>query len=629
MSTGRRTEFREAMERSRRFLGRSERQNDTPSDDRSSTLLEHVSIRQRASAEARFAAKHELPTDAPGPLERLSILSGDDTDYAETVHARLEAMRGRILESSPLDLEATPSELPLDTPRWVVGEDSNQEIDQTVPIWREVLNHQRNLKPLEPLGEAELGSPQVIASRPASTSAAHAGFWPPLLTSRQGYNFSEWQHGPSNRMATQAANEIIDYPGTRLNPLLIHGGSGTGKSHLLWSVGDVLYTGLPDRDVRLVTAETFPAESLPSGWDDTLMQASALLIDDADRIIRRPGGVEMLAKMVGWAIDIGAQVLLTSSRRLAADSLPIGRLRQALASGVHVELGTPSDDTLLLYLRRKSLSRGISLTDPQLRVIVGRSRGEWSRTKADFEAVCLALEAGAELLGPEDVTALLSGEEPPMRDSEIETVLDADSIGARIVTEVLDSVLSEPADSRAEIVSQQIDLEDDYIAPEIHLPPSHLAAERLAGDQLRVHLQDIDRLAQEASSIPRIPAGTNLDALTDSAMDRLESIIHEHRFELRELTDEISGISERIGSASETELVSFADRMLAIENHLGKLRELTNGELPPPVDDFDPSELIKPVQHKVLVPLVEEEILEPQRAILRPIKRRVLLPAVE
>ncbi|MEE3310477.1 MAG: DnaA/Hda family protein, partial [Candidatus Thermoplasmatota archaeon] len=454
-----RTPLRDAMERSRRFLGESERPDPSPAGK--STLLDNVSIRERARAEARFAARHDLPSNAPSPLERLSILSGDDSDYAETVHARLEAMRGRILEDSPLKLDSRASDLPAGTPRWVTGEDGPNTRDPIVPIWREVLDQHRGLNPPESLGEVELGSPQISDPGPAPSSEEFAGYWPPYLTERPGLDFSTWQQGPSNRIATQAASEVIDYPGRRLNPLLIHGTSGTGKSHLLWAIGESLHSAIPDRDVRLITAETFP-EHLPDGWDDLLLYASSLLIDDADRILMRPTGAANLANVVGWAIDIGAQVIFTSSRRLAADSLPIGRLRQAITSGVHVELGTPSESTMLMMLRRNTLSRDVSLTDPQLQVIVSRSRGQWSRAKADFETVCLALDSGASLMGAVDVRTLLSGEPPTMSDDAVEEAMDTDSRGAQIVAEVLDAVLPEPAEHRAEIISERLDVTDDY-----------------------------------------------------------------------------------------------------------------------------------------------------------------------
>ncbi|MDE0707927.1 MAG: DnaA/Hda family protein [Candidatus Poseidoniales archaeon] len=614
-----RTPLRDAMERSRRFLGESSRK--PPDSEGKSTLLDHISIRERARAEARFAARHDLPANAPSPLERLSILSGDETDYAETVHARLEAMRGRILEGSPLNLDPQQSKLPADTPRWVIGEDGPSSRDPIVPIWREVLDQHRGLNPAEPLSGAELGSPQISDPGPAPSSMEYAGHWPPYLTERSGLDFARWQEGPSNRIATQASNEVIDYPGRRLNPLLIYGTSGTGKSHLLWATGESLHASIPDRDVRLITAETFP-EHLPDGWDDLLLYASTLLIDDADRILMRPSGAAILANIVGWAIDIGAQVILTSSRRLAADSLPIGRLRQAISSGVHVELGTPSEATMLLMLRRNTLSRGVSLTDPQLQVMVSRSRGQWSRVKADFETVCLALDSGALIMGAADVRTLLSGEPPTMTDHIVEDEMDTDARGAQIVSEILDAVLPEPAEHRAEIISERMAVTDDYIPPEITLPSSLEAAESLTADTLRGHLEEIAERGSKSTSAPEIPVGQNIDALTDSALEHLESIIHEHRFELRELNREIHHISRRVNSASSDELVSFTDRMLAIEGHLDKLQELGAGEYAPPIDEFDPGDLIQATDIPVLIP----DYSEPQMAILWPLKRRVLLP---
>ena len=100
-------------------------------------------------------------------------------------------------------------------------------------------------------------------------------------------------------------------------------------------------------------------------------------------------------------------------------------------------------------------------------------------------------------------------------------------------------------------------------------------------------LDEIASRGSKSTSAPEIPVGQNIDALTESALGHLENIIHEHRFELRELNREIQHISRRVDSASPDELVSFTDRMLAIEGHLDKLQELSAGEYAPSVDDFD------------------------------------------
>ena len=262
------------------------------------------------------------------------------------------------------------------------------------------------------------------------------------------------------------------------------------------------------------------------------------------------------------------------------------------------------------------------MTDPQLQVIVSRSRGQWSRAKADFETVCLALESGALLVGAVDVRELLSGEAPTIVEASEESSIDVETKGAQIVADVLDSVLPESVDNRAEIVSERVQLSDDYVPPELHLPTSSEAINSLSADSLRGHLKDIADRGKRANITPQIPVGNNIDALTDSALDNLEKIIHEHRFELRELNREIHHISRKVDTASSDELVSFTDRMLAIENHLDKLQELGAGEYAPEIENFNPSDLIEPRKHPVLVP----EKVEPGKAILWPLKRRVLLP---
>ena len=225
-------------------------------------------------------------------------------------------------------------------------------------------------------------------------------------------------------------------------------------------------------------------------------------------------------------------------------------------------------------------------------------------------------------MGAVDVQTLLSGDQPTMVEEVAEESMDTDARGAQIVSEVLDAVLPEPAEHRAEIISERMEVTDDYVPPEITLPSSLDAAESLTSDTLRGHLEEIAERGSKSTSQPEIPVGKNIDALTDSALNHLESIIHEHRFELRELNREIHQISRKVDSASSDELVTFTDRMLAIEGHLDKLQELSVGEYAPEIKDFNPGELIQATEIPVLIP----DYSEPQMAILWPLKRRVLLP---
>lgn len=60
-----------------------------------------------------------------------------------------------------------------------------------------------------------------------------------------------------NQAAHVAAIEVSDFPGKMHNPLVICGGVGLGKSHLLHAIGNRVSVNFPDLNVYHTMAETF------------------------------------------------------------------------------------------------------------------------------------------------------------------------------------------------------------------------------------------------------------------------------------------------------------------------------------------------------------------------------------
>ena len=52
--------------------------------------------------------------------------------------------------------------------------------------------------------------------------------------------------GPSNRLAAAAARRAAESPGTSYNPLVVYGGPGMGKTHLLTAVGHLASAVRPE-----------------------------------------------------------------------------------------------------------------------------------------------------------------------------------------------------------------------------------------------------------------------------------------------------------------------------------------------------------------------------------------------
>lgn len=92
--------------------------------------------------------------------------------------------------------------------------------------------------------------------------------------------------GPSNRMARAAAEMVVSRLG-EISPLVIHGPSGTGKTHLLEGIVSLVRERHPGISVMLVAAEQFTTTFLQSlhgsglpGFRRSYRSLDMLLVDD-------------------------------------------------------------------------------------------------------------------------------------------------------------------------------------------------------------------------------------------------------------------------------------------------------------------------------------------------------------
>ncbi len=151
---------------------------------------------------------------------------------------------------------------------------------------------------------------------------------------------------PGNSEALHFAREIAAAPGKRFNPLLLVGGTGLGKTHLLQGVAHALRSrGV---DALYVSGEQFRNEVLDAitrkrmqPLRDRYRSAPALLVDDLAFLPISPKAQEELLHTFDALHGRGHQLVL------AADRLPrelpglSDALRSRLEMGLVVELGAP------------------------------------------------------------------------------------------------------------------------------------------------------------------------------------------------------------------------------------------------------------------------------------------------
>jgi hypothetical protein len=339
-----------------------------------------------------------------------------------------------------------------------------------------------------------------------------------------------------------------------------------------------MHTRSPEAEVRIIVGGSFPSR-LSDDWVDAVQGCSTLLIDDIQLVGQ--DNEENLGIIIDSCLNFGVQVVITSGENCNYS----GILGGALRSSVEVNLGNPDVMTLVLFMRNRALVRGIPLSDEQLRVIAVAADRDWSVAASGFEAVALAIEAGAEPFGVGDIETILSGEELVMRGDDGLIAWDTERTGQRIVREVLDHVLPKERQPNVDIISELESIVDDYQPPELMPDTSRDAVDSLIERHLgreKGALEDArDRI--ELSGLPTTleePRGEvpNIDLMGEGFLDRLESRLSRHQDELISLHGQMEDISSKIEDAEPKELVEMADKMLEIERKLSRISKLGAGE---------------------------------------------------
>jgi chromosomal replication initiator protein len=195
----------------------------------------------------------------------------------------------------------------------------------------------------------------------------------PRNLSRPLRRLEDFVTGPSNRLAHAAAVEMVRTAGATFNPLLIHGGIGLGKTHLLEAIGHGLRTRHTGLTVIQATAEAFTNSFLDairtgglSPFRSRFRSVGALLVDDVHFLAAKRATQHEFLHTFNTLFAGGVPIVM------AADQHPrkIARLTDELATrflgGMVVKLDAPDLATRRAILRAKAAARGVDLPEAVL-----------------------------------------------------------------------------------------------------------------------------------------------------------------------------------------------------------------------------------------------------------------------
>ncbi len=216
------------------------------------------------------------------------------------------------------------------------------------------------------------------------------------------YNFDNFVVGDNNVLAANACIAIAKNPGTAFNPCLIYGGVGLGKTHLIQSIGNYIYSEFDNARVVYVTAETFTNEFIDAirngknhQFKNRYRKVDVLLIDDIHFLQNKDQTQEELFHTFNALYDSNKQMVFTCDRPVSELKNLTDRLRSRFERGLNVDLQPPNYETRYAILKSKIEQQEIPIDEEVIELI---SRNITSHVR-DLEAALTKLIAYSNLLG--------------------------------------------------------------------------------------------------------------------------------------------------------------------------------------------------------------------------------------
>lgn len=216
------------------------------------------------------------------------------------------------------------------------------------------------------------------------------------------YTFETFVEGKSNQLGKAAAMQVAINPGRTYNPLLLYGGTGLGKTHLMHAAGNLMRTNNPKVKVVYLRSEQFVGAMIDAlrtkNMDDfkrRYRSVDALLIDDIQFFAGKNTTQEEFFHTFNSLFEGKQQIILTCDRYPKEVENLEPRLKSRLGWGVSVAIEPPDFETRAAILLSKAISKNVHLPEEVAFLMARRMRSN----VRDLEGALNTLAARANFLG--------------------------------------------------------------------------------------------------------------------------------------------------------------------------------------------------------------------------------------
>ncbi|OGY25551.1 MAG: hypothetical protein A2Z11_03950 [Candidatus Woykebacteria bacterium RBG_16_43_9] len=182
------------------------------------------------------------------------------------------------------------------------------------------------------------------------------------------YSFSNLVVGQANQLAYAVSKAIVDSPSKHYNPLLIYGGVGVGKTHLLQAIGQAVLLRRSATTALYISSETFTNDMVEAIqkkqtvlFRDKYRRLDLLLVDDVQFIAGRESTQEQFFHTFNELYGYGKQIVLSCDRDPSELSNLQERLKNRFAGGMVAKIDPPDLELREAVLLAKAREAGLNL----------------------------------------------------------------------------------------------------------------------------------------------------------------------------------------------------------------------------------------------------------------------------
>lgn len=183
------------------------------------------------------------------------------------------------------------------------------------------------------------------------------------------FTFQNFVKGKSNEFAFAAASQVAKRPGEAYNPLLIYGGVGLGKTHLMCAIGNEFLINHPGSKILYLHSERFVANMVKSLQTNTIDEfkdyhrsVNFLLIDDIQFFSGKDRSQEEFFHVFNTLLEERKQIVLTCDRYPKEIEGLKERLKSRFGWGLTVAVEPPELETRVAIIMNKAEHAHVALS---------------------------------------------------------------------------------------------------------------------------------------------------------------------------------------------------------------------------------------------------------------------------